>query len=405
MLSPCPAGAEEISEQSNADLRLALTKVSLYAETDKMDQAFALVDQLKKQYPNNPQVLQAEADLNLRIGNRGAGFAALNRAMSIDPGNEDLIDRQRTAMVAQGPFASAGYNFRRTTLAYEHFARFAGQATVSPSMSIGVSAENDHLHSREPITRVNGMAQHVDVDRQRATITLGKVYDNGNEAAALLYGNSDTLGAGLRYSMWDRHGATTVEGNVRRPNWEYVETVIADGTKDNIRLERKQIISSRLQATVGGGFNQHNLDDDSDAAQSLAWDLNLAYNYPYSLSDRPGDEVMLGVYYTVDAEYFSHVDERTFAGRTYKPLPASSYEIHSINLSASKDITSRLHTEAYGGYGVDRLGSNGPLFGGSLVYAPVEKLGIELRGTRTMLGGEHNTEREDQLGVNLKWRW
>lgn len=398
-----PAMAQD-SQDKKDELRLALAKVSLYAETNKLDQAFALIDQLKQDYPDNSQVLRAEADLNLKLGNRGAGFAALSKAVSLDPANEDILERQRSAVLVQGPYASAGYRYRHTTEANEHFAEFAGQATVSPSVGIGLSVQNDHLNTRHDIRRESGALQDFSGNRQRGTLTLAKVYDNGSEAGVMLHANNDGIGGGAQYTLWDRRGATTVQGNLRKPDWNYIEMVIEDGTRDNIRLERKQIITSHLQATLGGGYNRYNLGSDDNVADAAAWDLNIAYNLPYSPSGKNDDEIMFGVYYGVEAEYFGDVDERTAGGATFRPLPAQSYEIHSLNVSASKNLTSQLYGEAYGGYGIDRLGDSGPLFGAALEYSPVEHLGIELRGSRSMQGGISDSGREDQIGLNLKYR-
>jgi hypothetical protein len=394
----------ETPETQRADLRLALAKVTLYAETNKLDQAFGLIDQLKMEYPNNPQVLQAEAELNLRIGNRGEGFAALRKAMRLDPANETILDRQRAAILAQGPFIAGGYRWRSTKLANEHFARASGQTTLSPSMSAGLDVENNHLNTKQPIVRANGAVGQFNGNRQRATVTLGKIFDTGSEASGSLYASNNNLGAGGSYSWWHNKGATTLQGNLRKTNWDYIESVVGNGTKHNIRLERKQILTNRLQATLGGGFNQYNLEDDENVAQAGAWDLNVAYTFPYQLSNKPDDEVTFGLYYSIDAEYFTQVEVKN-NGAPYKPLPVATYEIHSVNVSASKALSSQLYTEAYGGYAIDRLGSRGPLYGASLEYVPVDNIGIELRGARTMLGGERNNQKEDQVGLNLKYRW
>jgi hypothetical protein len=391
----------------NQDLRLMLAKVSLYAETNKLDQAFALIDKLKTEYPNNPQVLQAEADLNLRIGNRGAGFAALRKAMKLDPGNEDILERQRAAVLVQGPFIAGGYQFRDTKGADEHLTRLTGQTTMSPTVSVGLEVENDHLTTDIPILNVDGVLENFSGDRHRATAMFGKLYDDGDEASLSVYAGNNTVGGGLHYGMWDRYGVTSAAVNLQRPYWDYIETVIGSGTKDNIRLERRQIITGNLQAILGGGYNHYNLNDNFDVASAAALDLNIAYTYPYSVTDMPGNEVILGAYYAVNAEYFTHIERGTTpGGASFKPLPAATYEVHSVNVSASKVLSSQLYVEGFGGYSIDRIGdADGPLFGALIEYAPLERLGIEFRLARTMLGGQRFNEKEDRFGVNLKWRW
>src|SRR5438270_801130 len=135
-------------------------------------------------------------------------FATLHKAIRLDPENEDILDRQRAAMLAQGPFASAGYRFRSTKEANENFGRFTGQAAINPTIGIGIDVENDHLASKGAITRVNGTAQRFSDNRQRGTLTLDKMYNNGDEATAALYANNNTPGGGAQFSRWDRQGAT-----------------------------------------------------------------------------------------------------------------------------------------------------------------------------------------------------
>jgi len=392
------------STQDNSDLRLELAKVSLYSETGKLDAARKLIDKLKAKYPNNPQVLVAEADLNLKLGNRGAGFVELNKAVILDPGNEDILDKQRSALLVQGPFTSGGFDFRRTNEAFEQLENFATQVTVSPSVSLELNVDNDHLYSREPLTRVNGSTENFAGDKQRGTFTLNKMFDSGDQASASIFANNNTPGAGAKYVRWDSTGSTALQGDFHRPDWDYAQMVIGDGTKDDIRLERKQFITNRIEATLGGGFNHYSLQDDFNAASAAAWDLNLGYTYPYQLSKN--DQVTLGAYYDVDAEYFTDVDERTLGGVEYKPLPIQSYEVHSLNVSASKQLMTELYAEAYGGYGVDRFtGSNGPLFGGDMEYALMDNLGLQLRAFHGIMGGVKGSEKEDRLGASLKWRW
>jgi hypothetical protein len=386
-------------KQDSQDLRLELDKVTLLSETNRLDEARALLEKLKAAHPDNSQILVAEANLNLRTGNRGRSFSLLNKAMSLDPGNEDILDRQRSVLLDQGPFVSGGYNYRRTSAAHEHFARFIGQTTLAPSISGTLAVENNHINTRIDIRHANGSLQDFDGSRQRGTLTINKLFERGDEASAMLHGGNEVVGAGAQYTHWDRYGATMLQGNLNKPEWDYIEAVIDHGTRDNIRLERKQIFTSNLQATVGGGYNRYELEDVSDAADAGTWDLNLAYTHPLQ------DGATLGAYYTVDAEYFTHIDRRTVSGTTFSPLPASSYEVHSVNVSAGKDFTPRFYAEAHAGYGWDRLSdAKGPQFGATVEYALLDNLGAELHASRGLMG-ERQDDKEEQFGANLKWRW
>lgn len=402
---PAQAGqAHNPASIDSGDLRLGLNKISLYEKTGRVDEAFALLGRLKKQYPDNPQLLQAEADLNYRHGNRVAAFSLINKAAALDPGNEDIME-QRNYIMSGESFASGGYNFRRTSQANEQLSHFIGQYAYSPSLSTMLKLENDHLQSRKPITRVGGQQQNFSGNRQRGSLTFGKMFENGDEANLSLYGGNSNIGGGGQYSRWDRSGTSVLQLNINRPDWDYVETVIENGTKDNIHLERQHIFNESLRAILGAGFNNYNLEDASNAARSADWNLNIGYSRPYRFSQYSKEEVTLGIYYTVDAEYFTHVDKRIdSSGARSKIFPASSYEVHSLNVSARKELAEKLFIEAFGGYSLDRLGGSGPSFGGSIEYNPVDKIGIDIRASRGIMGAR-DSEKVDQISLNVKWQW
>jgi hypothetical protein len=407
LLSSSPLWAEPAeTTDDDSDLRLQLARVSLYTETGRYDDAYALIETLKEEYPDNPRVLASEADLNLSMGNSGRGMAALNRAIAIDPGNEDILERQRSVALSQGPFVGGGYDFRRISQAYENMEHVDAQVNISSSLSIGTTLENNDFRGRTPIIYPDGRTSTFVGDKQRGTVTLNKVFESGNEATAAVYGNNDTAGGGLQYRMWDHQGSTTLQLNANRPVWDYPETVAEDGTKDNVRLERRQVITNHLEATLSGVYNNYNLRDDRSAAQAGGWDLNISYTIPFSISEKKHEDVILGAYYTGDAEYFSGVDHRmTPGGIIFSPLPVASYEIHALNASVGSQIASSCYVEAHGGYAIDRMTEEkGPVFGGSLNFSLTDALGFELHGFRTLLGGVNGSEKEEQVGGGLKWR-
>jgi tetratricopeptide (TPR) repeat protein len=393
------------SEQDeNADeLRLDLARVVLFAETGNFDRAFTLIEEMKKNYPGNPRVLAAEADLNSRIGNYDSAFVGLNKALLLDPTDEDILEQQRTAVYAQGANVLGGFTFRQTGEAYEQLSRASGQTPITPTLSAMINVENDHLHSRTPIIRTDGSLRNFRGDEQRGALMLNKVLENNDGVSASVYANTLTAGAGLLYSLWNHSGVTEIGGEYNRPDWDYVETVIEQGTKSDFHVERKQIFTNDLTAALGGGANFYALHDN-DAAHSFAWDLGVTYSRPYSFFGNPENEVNFSASYTADAEYFTFVDERGPASARFKPLPATDHEIHAFNVTARKKISSKFSLEGYGGYSVNRLNSaNGPLYGGSLEYSLSNRLGLVLRASHTDSGGENNNQKEDQIGLNVKW--
>lgn len=400
-----PRGGEEVGQGSpQSRLRLDLLRVSLLAETGRLDEAFVLIGQLKESYPDHPEVLAAEADLNLRTGNRGAGLALLSRATAMDPDNEDILERRKAAVMPLASFTSAGIDVRSSGQATEHFTRAAHQAQLTPTMSASLAVENNHMKSRGAFSRLNGRSERFDGDRQRAMLTLFKLFESGNEATGALYLANQVIGAGASYGWRDRWGGTTVQADLQRPEWDYIEAVADHGAKDRLRLARTQHLSARTEGSGGVGVNRYTLDGD-EMARSLAVDVALNYAFSYAPGGTPDGEWQLGARYSADAEYFSRVERRTAVnGTVFKPLPVASYEVHAVTVSAAKQLLPRLQLEGYGGYGVDRLGGDGPLLGAVFTYKTAENFGVELRASRGLIS-ERSSEKVDQLGLALKYYW
>jgi hypothetical protein len=401
--------AQEATSQKNdddAELRLALAQIELYSETDDMDKAFSLIDKLKTEHPDDTQILLAEADLNMRIENRGSAFAAINKAQQLKPDDEEIIARRRGMFQDVMPFVSAGASAKNTNQAKERFITAGGQVYFDPTLSLGVLAENDHLKSKVSVVRADGTSEYFDSDRQRGTLSLGKIFNGGHEADAFAYIGNDTGGGGLQFSLWDRYGTTSLKGDISQPDWTFIETVVGKGTKDDISLTRKQHFKNKnIELSLGGALNRYNLEHDSDVARSESLDIAIGYTYPISMSNSVGDDLNLGLNYGLGAEYFNNRKTKVnAAGEVFMPLPAETYEVHSFTASLSRNFTNYLSADAFAGYAIDRFGSDGPLFGGGITITPITNLSLELLGSRGIMG-ESRIGTVDQFSANLKWKW
>ncbi len=393
----------DYNEQESQELRLALTKISLYTETREFAKASALIEELKVKYPDNPQVLVAAADLNLRMENRGSAYYYINKAHNLDPLNEDIIERRILALQESGPFVAFGASTRDSNQADENFLNASGRVFYTPTLSSDIIAENNSLESKGDVIRADGSSSPFEGDKQRATVTVSNIFNEGQIATGKLHFGNENIGAGVAYSMPDRWGSSAIDANINQPDWSFIETVVGDGTKDNISIARKQHLITNLDGVLGLGFNHYNLEDESDIASSAAVNLGLGYNYPYSYEQ--GYETSFAANYTVDAEYFSDRTELlNDVGGTYSPFPAVSYEIHAVTVSALQNLYSTLSLDAYAGFAKDRLGSSGPLFGGGITYAPIKSMSIEFAASRGIIG-ESRIGTVDQYGVNVRFKW
>ncbi len=397
---------------SSENLRLMLDKIDLDLDTGKLDEAAGLIKKAKAKYPNNPEVLAAEADLNDRMSpQNGVAVSDVCLPNSLDPLNSDLLVR---AEMKQN-YACAGYNRRITTEAVEQIENLGGQVVLPyPGFSINADLENDHLNTKSEFTRANGKMLPFYGNRQQGTVTLNKNFSKDSIGSVSVYGIQNNAGAGVQYAMFDRWGGTSAEINFNKPDWDYVESIVEFGTKDNIKIQRRQVFTNDIQAILSGNYTHYSLHDDWSAADAPGWNFNLDWEHPFSFNSQgasspswSNNEITVGAHYGVEAQYFTYVGRRTDVdGDTFNPLPATSYEVHTFTGSLAKALLPNLNAQVNGGYGVNRIaGNSGPIYGGSITYTPWQRLGIDIHGSRDLLGGQNQGEKQDIVGTNVRFSW
>jgi hypothetical protein len=400
---------------SSDNLRLMLDQVDLDLDTGKYDAAATLIKKLKAKYPNNPDVLAAEADLNDHLSQKSNAAEVSDVCMpnSLESNNTDLLQHDRSGMKEN--FLCGGYNRRITPQAVEQIENLGGQVALPYAGGVTINAdfENDHLNTAEQFDLARGRTISFYGDRQQGTVMASKAFGSSQQGALMLYGIGNNAGGGAQYAWYDRWGGTSVQGNFNKPDWDYVESTVEYGTKDNVIIERKQVFTPDLQAVLNGQYNHYSIQYDEDAADGPGLNFNLDYDHPFSFSEQGpnspswmNDEVTLGAHYAVEAEYLTYVNHEFNGADLYHPLPMTSYEVHTFTASAEKTILPNLDGQLSGGYGVDRIsGTSGPIYGGSLTYTPWQRLGIDIHGSRDMVGGQNLSEKEDVVGTSLKWTW
>jgi hypothetical protein len=370
LISVSPAIA---TAQEEDDFRLMLERIRLFTETN-VEEAFTLIDTAKARRPNDPNLMAAEAQADLRVGNVRSAEILLERAHSLAPRNEDIAQQLREVRLLRAPFISVDTSYRSTSkTAREKFVRLHGEMEVNQDVSVGLKLENDHVTATENLTFSNGQTKRY------------------NESA------------GAEYNMVDTKGTTTFEANVHRPNWEdYTISTIDGGKKDNIRVSRIHNFSAQWIATGGVGINHYGLDSHDDLSTSVAFDAGVGRNF--DASPYLGQDSSFSLNYNLDAEYaFYNTTLHNTTNANYQPLLVGHRMLHSFTMHAGKDF-GQIGVYGYGGYAADVYGGHGPLGGGLISYNPIDALSIELRAAR---GVEPTASQEtvDEIGLNVKWKF
>ncbi len=385
------------AQADTADMRLKLTQVELYIRSEQIKKAFAILEELKQQHPNHPDVLLAEAEASLHAGFTTDGIELLEEAHSFDPHNEAIQEYIEEVRLSRASFIGAERKVEMSgDTELEQVTRINGQYRYDRNYSAGMNLENNRIRVAS-IRRVNGVVQRVEDDKQRGEFFID--YENDYTIRGSIFGAEDNVGAGGIYGIGDLYGKTEIKANFNKPDWNYTQNIVDNGTRHNVGLSRMQRLAPNLIGNVGAAYNMYNLDGESDVAKTTTVDAGLSYIVPaYSAAKSfLGSDTFISLAYGMNAEY-AHTKERS-AG--VELLPITSYEIHSATVNLSKEIIPELDVGLYGGYAYDRLGEEGATFGGSLSYTLAKKLEAELSASRSV-STENTGEEFDVVSFALK---
>lgn len=402
LLATTPVSNVESSENP-ADLSIELTQIDLFIKTEQLDKAFSKIAEIKKKYPQNPDLLLAEANANYHAGYWRKSATLLNQAQKLAPDNENIKDalaevnnEHSTEIGAEREIVLTGNS------SMEQFTRMSGQYRFGDSCNIGLNLENNKIRVTS-ITRTNGVTTRVEDEMQRGEIFLKHAYENGIEGKVSIFGANNIAGVGGEVSIPDNYGKFIIDANLNRPSWDFKEQVIDEGFKDNIGITREQRIIPRLIGSLGADFNLYGIDGDRAVAKSTSVDTKLSYIIPsYSVvQDILGDNIYMSLNYDIHAEYAHSVDQRLDNTATlFKPVPLKSYELHHANFYLSKGVIRKLYLEAFGGYVVDRLGGDGPNYGGAISYDIIDGFQAKFLAARD-ISTEDSSDDVERIGFYL----
>ncbi len=385
------------------EYRLKLAKARLYLESDQLDRAQAIIEELKAVHPGDPDVVVLQAEASQRLGNQRRARELINQAAKLRPESQDIQKRKRelnrTSMVsAEREVELTGDS------QVEQITRAEGRTEYEPFAAIGVRAESDKVRL-EQFRRVNGTIGRLDEDRVRAEFYHDYIHDGGNQSRFSFYVADGVVGAGGRYAMLDSHGKTTVALALQQPEWDYVEGVLDEGAIDTLSVERVQRLNLQTTGTLLVGINRYSIDDESDVARSLKLDGGVTYLLPQreQIKNMLGQGADVSLNYWVAAEY---ADDKETAldstGTRFELYPVESHEFHIGTLYVSKEFARQFKVNGYGGFVYDRIGDQGPHFGGTLDYYTDDGLRASLFASRSV-SSEGSNDTYDRVGANISW--
>jgi hypothetical protein len=227
------------------------------------------------------------------------------------------------------------------------------------------------------VQQPSGVVESITGVRQRSELSLQHDSLNGIVVAASAYLTGAIPGVGIRGELPDDHGTTYLRADYRRPDWDFFQSIVDNGTRDRVAIGRRQVIIQDLTARLDVGANRYSLQGWPNLATTFTvnGELRLA-----NLAGVHG----LSIASVLDGEYVNKIATGINAtGETFNRIDITNREVYAGVLdyvgSWKLDTNSRaLSYEVSVGYGADRYGKSGPILAAVLTY-PVGDFELGLR--------------------------
>lgn len=390
--------------RAQESLGTSLLKIRLMAQKGNETGALERLDVLGKQYPNNRDIAITRADILQQTGQWKSALSTYETLSGSEPNNEDLRAAQRAIQLDHSPFVDVNAEYRDTgDSRNEFFTRALGEARVSDNINIGLAVERDDAEVDTFFSPREHSIMRINDEFYRGEAYLTLEGPKGNTLKTSLFAGEQNIGGGVQYAIQDNKGLTLLGAEYNAPNWDFIETVVANGTRDRISLGRTQRVTPRFNLALQGGLNQYNLEGFDEAARSFSVEGSASYAIAseHHYADFLGKDATLNLRYTLDAEYPFDVKEATGIGGVFEPLPITSREVHSLVLAVGKRVAQPVLVEIYGGYAIDRLGDDGVKYGADIFADLTEK--VEFRtGYQHSVSTEISSEALDSVTAGLR---
>lgn len=298
----------------------------------------------------------ARADLELQLRRPRLALGALNRAIELDPENENWRKARCEIQKAFFPKWAAEVEWLKTgDTKLEKFARFLWE--YGPWK---FRVETDHCEinpyldpSSEEIVDKTG-------NPYQGELSYRHLYCKGSALEGRFFFGSDVIGAGTLIHLNDLYGTTELYLEYHRPNWDFDQTTLDGGSRDMVAFLRAQELHPYVSAQLGFGLNRYNLNGFSNAGDT--WSSEAACIVRLSRKSQP---IRLSLNYIFDCEYKIDTRKRS---NGFEPLPIINREEHAVFLKMQKEWNDRFSLEVWGGGIYDRQGVQviAPIYGADI---------------------------------------
>lgn len=397
------------SPEEQAQLRLARAQALrlqlLYAQIEQKlgqtEQAQERLAAVEVHYPQEPQLIAAQAALASAQGNNFDALDIIRRAQVFAPEHEDY-SRLEQALSKTGlkQFVKLDHEYRSFGDHNEQITSLSGAIKLGTRTEFGAVLRNDFLETENLRRGDTGAIDDYDTSRQQAELYLAYYLGKGARVQASLFANNDTAGGGLYYGFRNQLGHTEVFGEYHRPYWDFVEAVFDHANRDRVGLRHIAQLGDDTSFGLETSVNRYNSKVGEDLLNTGLIRANLVHAL-----QKEGPYLALG--YGFDGEYLFNkraVRQDPF-GNDYNPFPLVSREVHLASVIVKENLTPDTEGLFTAGYAYDRLGrQDGPVVEARLTQDITEQVEA---GIRARYGVQTNGDSSDAInaGAHLQYNF
>jgi tetratricopeptide (TPR) repeat protein len=402
-----PEYAPQVEIQRQQELRLQLLYARIEQESGQTAQASERLAAVARYYPQDPQLLAAQAGLESAQGNHETAIAMIQQARALAPENEGYVSMAAASdrRVETKQFVKLDREYRNYGSTEENIVTASAVVRVARALELGVNLMHNYLSpdKKDGIVNPNtGLISKDDADRSAGEMFAAYYLDDGSRAQASLYSNLKTAGAGASYTFPNRLGTSELVGDYHKTYWDFPDAAYSYATRDRVGFKHFANLTKTTSFGLETSINNYNTDVKDNIARSGLVRISLVQELQAQKPQQP----FFGLGYGFDGEYlFNTPSSRTSAssGITYHPLNIINREVHQLTGIYRDDWGARTHVLFDAGWVADRYTeNNGPVVEGTLTQDLTATTELGLRGRYSHVSANGGSGDAVNVGANVK---
>ena len=280
---------------------------------------------------------------------------------------------------------------------------YDGHASASAEVAgpVAVTGHFDDAYGHAAsVRRLDGTFTGLNKNAMSGGLGVAYDYPNGSRAAAEVTYAKPGVGVQLSVDIEDPVEHFATRGIYREAYTDTAEAIADDAARDYGEIDASGRLYDGLWASGELRLTRYGVHGDANVAHTIGFSGGLSYLFPQY------EGVTAGAHWTMDGEYTLGVHR--YAGlppTPFIPLAIRTREVHDFTGSLSSRVLDDVWLDAYGGYTIDRYGSDGALYGGALRWSLFPDFDILIVAQHTQVASRQGvTGPETSAQLTLTYR-